>query len=78
MKDNSKILIPESVDRYISTKIPDEDVNTTLYRIIMQTNIHEPCESWCLIDGKCSKHFPKNLQEETTMEDNSYVVSPIK
>ncbi|XP_043469424.1 uncharacterized protein LOC122503067 [Leptopilina heterotoma] len=73
LKENSKILTVESVDRYISAEIPDENINPSLHNIIMQNNIHGPCGDWCLIDGKCSKNFPKSYQEETTIEENCYV-----
>ena len=37
----------------------------------MKNNIHGPCENWCLVDGKCSKHFPKDFNEETSFNKNS-------
>ncbi|XP_043479916.1 uncharacterized protein LOC122509746 [Leptopilina heterotoma] len=74
LKENSKILSPESVDHFISAEIPDENINSTLHKIIMQNNIHGPCGDWCLVDGKCSKHFPKDFQDDTIMGDNSYVL----
>ncbi|XP_051165645.1 uncharacterized protein LOC127284299 [Leptopilina boulardi] len=73
LKENSKILTVESIDRYISAEIPDENINPTLHKIIMQNNIHGPCGDWCLIDGKCLKNFPKPYQNETTIEENCYV-----
>ncbi|XP_051167634.1 uncharacterized protein LOC127285579 [Leptopilina boulardi] len=74
LKEKSKILTPESVDRFISAEIPDEKTNSTLHKIIMQNNIHGPCGDWCIVDGKCSKKFPKAFQNETTMGEDSYVL----
>ncbi|XP_051158478.1 uncharacterized protein LOC127279882 [Leptopilina boulardi] len=74
LTENCKILSPESVDQYISAEIPDENVNPKLHKIIMQNNIHGPCGDWCIVDGKCSKNFPKNFEENTTFETNNYVL----
>ncbi|KAL6418638.1 hypothetical protein ACFW04_011947 [Cataglyphis niger] len=34
--------------------------------------IHRPCGDWCLIDGCCSKHYPKLFLEETRMDEDAY------
>ncbi|XP_074097681.1 uncharacterized protein LOC141526546 [Cotesia typhae] len=34
--------------------------------------LHGPCGDWCLIDGKCSKKFPRAFQNETVMDENGY------
>ena len=39
----------------------------------MKHNIHGPYGNWCLVDGKCSKHFPKDFNEETSFNKNSFV-----
>ncbi|XP_036147086.1 ATP-dependent DNA helicase PIF1-like [Monomorium pharaonis] len=38
----------------------------------MKHMIHGPCGDWCLVDGRCSKHFPKPFLEETRMNENAY------
>jgi len=38
----------------------------------MKNMIHGPCGDWCVVNGKCSKHFPKSFHEETTMDENGY------
>ena len=38
----------------------------------MKNMIHGPCGDWCMVDDKCSKHFPKNFQNETTLDENDY------
>jgi hypothetical protein len=41
--------------------------------------IHGPC-GWdnpsasCMKDGRCSKNYLKNFQEETTIDDNGFVL----
>jgi len=34
--------------------------------------IHGPCEDWCLINNKYSKHFLKSFQSEMIMDENDY------
>ncbi|XP_029174062.1 uncharacterized protein LOC114942791 [Nylanderia fulva] len=38
----------------------------------MRHMIHGPCGDWCLVDGCCSKHYPKPFLEETRMDENAY------
>jgi len=38
----------------------------------MRHMIHGPCGDWCLIDGQCSKHYPKSYLEETRMDEDAY------
>ena len=73
LKQNSKITIPEIVDKYISAEIPNPDEHQLLHSIVMKNMVHGPCGDWCKDDkGKCSKRVPKNFQEETTMDENGF------
>ncbi|XP_071582399.1 uncharacterized protein [Temnothorax nylanderi] len=72
LKRNFKITTSEIVDKYISAEIPDPCENHNLHNIIMRHMIHGPCGDWCLIDGKCSKHYPKTFVEETRMDEDAY------
>jgi len=38
----------------------------------MKHMIHRPCGDWCLVDGKCSKHYPKPYLDETRMDEGAY------
>ncbi|XP_070171475.1 uncharacterized protein [Polyergus mexicanus] len=40
--------------------------------VIMKHMIHGPCGDWCLVDGRCSKHYPKSFLEETRMDEDAY------
>ncbi|XP_071578031.1 uncharacterized protein [Temnothorax nylanderi] len=60
------------VDRFISAEIPDPNENESLHNVVMKHMIHGPCGDWCLINDKCSKHFPKPFQPETTMDEDGY------
>ncbi|KMQ89447.1 hypothetical protein RF55_10925 [Lasius niger] len=72
LKYNFKITTSQIVDKYISAEIPDPDENRILHDIVMKHMIHGPCGDWCLVDGRCSKHFPKPYLEETRMDENAY------
>ncbi|XP_071643019.1 uncharacterized protein [Temnothorax longispinosus] len=72
LKRNCKILNPETVDRFISAEIPDPNENESLHNVVMKHMIHGPCGDWCLINDKCSKHFPKPFRPETTMDEDGY------
>ncbi|XP_036150216.1 uncharacterized protein LOC118648093 isoform X2 [Monomorium pharaonis] len=72
MKQNCKITNLETVDKYISAEIPDPAIDKNLHEIVMKNMIHGPYGDWCMINGKCSKHFPKSFHEETTMDENGY------
>ncbi|XP_058802820.1 uncharacterized protein LOC131670858 [Phymastichus coffea] len=63
---------PEIVDKYISAEFPNKINNPRLYDIILKHMVHGPCGDWCIKNGKCSKKFPKNFQNETTMDENGY------
>jgi len=72
LKQNYKILNSETVDKFISAEIPDPNENENLHSIVMKHMIHGPCGDWCLINDKCSKHFPKSFQSETIMDEDGY------
>ncbi|XP_018368319.1 PREDICTED: uncharacterized protein LOC108764532, partial [Trachymyrmex cornetzi] len=72
LKQNYKILNPEAVDKFISAEIPNPDKNANLHNVVMKHMIHGPCGDWCLINNKCSKHFPKQFQSETIMDEDGY------
>ena len=71
---NSKKESPKAIDEIISAEIPDPTIHPELHDIVMKNMIHGPCGDWCKIDGKCSKHYPKTFQEETTLNDNGYPI----
>lgn len=61
---------PNEIDSIISAEIPDETVDPKLHAVITKHMIHGPCgvlnyNSPCMIDGKCSKRYPRDLIAET-------------
>jgi len=63
-------------DRYVSAEIPSLE-HPKLRKLVLKHMIHGPCgarnrKSPCMIDRKCSKHYPKSFALETTDDDDSY------
>jgi Helitron helicase-like domain at N-terminus len=72
LDDNYKIQTPEEVDDMISAEIPDKDTDPELYELVTSFMLHGPCNQRCLVNGKCSKRFPKEFQEFTEFAENGY------
>uniref|UniRef100_A0A183C4Z0 ATP-dependent DNA helicase n=1 Tax=Globodera pallida TaxID=36090 RepID=A0A183C4Z0_GLOPA len=67
------------IDDYISAEIPDlpSDGDNShaaklqrLFRRFILDNMYHTCSSrYCLVDGKCTKHFPRPFAEQTVIDD---------
>ncbi|XP_019158425.1 PREDICTED: uncharacterized protein LOC109155147 [Ipomoea nil] len=73
----SAMLSTTCMDNIISAEIPDKDGDIQYYNAVEEFMIHGPCgvvnkKSPCMINGKCSKHFPKKFVEAYTLDDNGY------
>ncbi|KAF7807930.1 ATP-dependent DNA helicase PIF1 [Senna tora] len=58
-------------------EIPDPDTNLKLYETVKTFMIHGPCgsvtkSSPCMINSRCSKHFPKKFIERTSFDEDGY------
>src|SRR6266496_4373222 len=74
-EDKSKT--PEDFDKLVCTEIPDRNLQPKLYETISKNMIHGPCRylnpnSPCMIDGKCSKNYPRDFVEQTTTNKYGY------
>ncbi|CAL8141391.1 unnamed protein product [Orchesella dallaii] len=72
-----KIKSTEDIDRIVKAEIPDKEKSPRLFEIVTKNMIHTPCgsinpSSPCMIDGKCSKGFPKSFQEKTLGNIDGY------
>ncbi|XP_025831529.1 uncharacterized protein LOC112904787 [Agrilus planipennis] len=68
---------PDDIDSIISAEIPDETVDPKLHAIVTKHMIHGPCgvcnyNSPCMVDGKCSKRYPRDLIAETITGNDGY------
>ena len=49
------------IDKYISAEIPDSETDPILYNTVVNNMIHGPCNSRRIIEGQCSKHYPREV-----------------
>ncbi|GBP22166.1 hypothetical protein EVAR_10676_1 [Eumeta japonica] len=68
---------PDEIDSIISVEILDETVDPKLHAVVTKYMIHGPCgvfnyNSPCMVDGKCSKRYPRDLIAETITENDGY------
>ncbi|CAF1146398.1 unnamed protein product, partial [Brachionus calyciflorus] len=74
-----KITNSKQVDLTVSAEIQSKEKYPHLHEIVKKCMMHGPCgesnpNSPCMVDGKCSKKFPKEFCEETILENNTYPV----
>ncbi len=75
LKPQAKLRTPEDIDSLMSSEFPA--TNSTLFDQVKTFMVHRPCgaqnpHSPCMVDGVCSKGFPKPFREETSMTEDSY------
>jgi len=61
----------------ISAQLPDPQLQPLLFAKVTKYMLHGPCgvdnpQAKCMVNGKCSKHFPKEYRERTDWAENSY------
>ena len=66
-------------DAIISAEIPDKNRDPNTFNTVKQTMMHGPCgtlnpNALCMKDGKCSKRYPRNFQENTTENEDGYPI----
>jgi hypothetical protein len=72
-----QINTPGEIDHLICAEIPDPVNEPDLHAVVKSTMVHGPCgclnkSSVCMVDGKCSKDFPKDFRESTAFALNGY------
>ncbi|XP_026475684.1 uncharacterized protein LOC113380823 [Ctenocephalides felis] len=68
---------PDQIDDIICAEIPDYEVDPDLHDVVTSNMIHGPCgavnpQSPCMVDGKCSKRYPRQLTAETVTGNDGY------
>lgn len=66
----------DQIDDIICAEIPDHEADPDLHDVITNM-IHGPCgainpQSPCMVDGKCSKRYPRKLTAETVTGNDGY------
>lgn len=67
------------IDEIVSTKIPDKETDPVAFAPIENHMIHGPCgdvnkNSPCMEKGKCKKHFPKKFFNQTSVDNDRYLM----
>ncbi|CAF1246967.1 unnamed protein product [Rotaria sordida] len=79
LSNEDKIKTADDVDNIISAELPNRNKQLGLYNIILTQNIHGPCgrlnpKSLCMVEGSCSKNFPKAFCNETDVSTDGYKI----
>ncbi|CAH0393878.1 unnamed protein product [Bemisia tabaci] len=72
-----KGITPDKIDSIISAEIPNPDEDPILYEIVKSNMIHGPCGAFnrnspCMVDGSCSKRYPRQFADQTQTGDDGY------
>ncbi|XP_039291456.1 uncharacterized protein LOC120353047 [Nilaparvata lugens] len=67
----------DEIDDVICAEIPRADSDKDLHAVIIKNMIHGPCgtlnpNSPCMVDGKCSKQYPRAFTANTVTGDDGY------
>jgi hypothetical protein len=70
LAEADKPLTPEDINSIVSAQLPDRNLHPELYDTIVSCMLHGPCgvnnvNAPCMVDGKCSKRYPKEFHMET-------------
>ena len=75
LKPHAKLRSPEDIDSLMSSEFPED--NPELLELIKKFMVHGPCgehnrNAPCMVNGKCSKGFPKQFRQDTVITEDSY------
>jgi hypothetical protein len=75
LKPQAKLCSPVDIDSLMSSEFPED--NPELLELVKKFMVHGPCSDQnhnapCMVNGKCSKVFPKQFREETSITEDSY------
>ncbi|CAK9291044.1 unnamed protein product [Gordionus sp. m RMFG-2023] len=67
----------DTYDDVVCSEIPNKITESKLFQIISNFNTHGPCgitfpNSPCMIDGKCSKKYPKSFVDTSSIDKYGY------
>ena len=75
--NDDKFRTADNLDCIISAEIPDATTHPRLHAMVKRTMMHGTCgimnpNCSCMVDGKCSKGFPKPFQQQTEFSVEGY------
>ncbi|XP_020963329.1 uncharacterized protein LOC110264976 [Arachis ipaensis] len=78
MQPQYKPKSPDDIDSVISAEIPDKTNMPRLYAAVEKFMVHGPCgrhniSSPCMINGRCSKFFPKPFRNRTIIDEGGFL-----
>ncbi|XP_031107327.1 uncharacterized protein LOC116012010 [Ipomoea triloba] len=67
------------MDQIIFAEIPNKELDSEYYKAVGEFMMHGPCgherpKSPCMVNQKCSKHFPKKFVEVSTLDEDGYPI----
>jgi hypothetical protein len=70
---------PELIDSFISAEIPDPSIDPLGYALVAEHMVHGPCGTYnlnspCMKNGSCSKNYPNEFHEATTVDESGFAV----
>ncbi|KAL7609741.1 uncharacterized protein LOC111909057 [Lactuca sativa] len=77
MHSDNKLPTVELIDPIISAEIPDRIEDPELYSLVNEFMVHGPCGAEnmncpCMVDKKCSKNFPKQFNNHSSVDQNGF------
>jgi hypothetical protein len=72
LAEQDKVKTVEIVDLLVNAELPDMNKHKKVYETVTTCLLHGPCgpaypKAPCMVDGVCSKNYPKDFQEETIL-----------
>ncbi|XP_019168038.1 PREDICTED: uncharacterized protein LOC109163788 [Ipomoea nil] len=69
----------QNIDTIISAEIPNKEVDSEYYKVVEEFMIHGLCghlrkNSPCMVNGRCSKHFPKKFVDSSNFDQDGYPI----
>lgn len=78
LRPADKIRTVEQVNNLISAEFPNELERPLLFETIKKCMVHGPCKgnnkASCMENGKCSKRYPRDWADTTTMDQDGYPI----
>jgi hypothetical protein len=79
LKNRNILHDPSIIDEFISAENPDKETDPLGYAAVENYMIHDPCgdlnrNSVCMEGNKCTNHFPKKFNSETTVDEEGFPV----
>lgn len=70
---------PTMIDSYVTAELPDPKDDPLAYALVAEYMIHGPCGQHspvcpCMKNGRCSKHFLKQYQDEISVNADGLAV----